>query len=131
MSNNSGSSKKVTLEDLDFDGISGGVETRTPTEQITVTPQVRGLETLPQRNDYTIPIPVGDRLVMKNLRDVSGDEFLAWALSVCPMFKNQRHDPDLYDGPRNIENRKDIVNGIAKFYCDIMIRRGYNINTLH
>lgn len=131
MSDNSGSSKKVTIEDLDFNGISGGVETRTPPEEIGSAPQVQGVGQLSHKHDYTLPIQVDNEIVMKNLRDVTGEEFLEWALSVYPMFKNQRHDPDLYDGVQNLDNRKQIVNGIAKFYHDILLRRGYNINTLH
>lgn len=130
--------KKLVVDDLDFGGISGGVEQKeTPVEQppqieTPSAPQLKGIGGhISQRNEYTLPIQTEKGWCLKNIRDVSGAEFLAWAEGVYPPLRTQRLDPDIYDGPSKSEHRKEVVNAIAKFYHDILLRRGYNANTLH
>lgn len=123
MSDKSGSNSAI--DDINFDGIFGGIE--------NAPAQVSPKEPVPasHKNDYNLPIKIGNQTIIKNLREVSGEEFLDWAESVYSPLRTQRLDPEHYDGPRNIDNRKEIVNAIAKFYNDILIRKGFDIKILH
>ena len=115
---------------LDFEDVSGGVEVKPAEVRVQKTP-VQPVTPVTHKHDYRLPIRVGDETVIMNLRDVDGDQFLAWAESVYAPLCTQRLDPDLYDGVANLDNRKVIVNAIAKFYEETLIRRGHNVNILN
>ena len=116
--------------ELDFGDVSGGVEVVVPEIKVSKVP-VKTSGPVTHKYDYMLPICVGDETVIMNLRDIDGDQFLIWAESVYAPLRTQRLDPELYDGVKNLENRKAVVNAISKFYEETLIRSGKNVNILN
>jgi len=115
---------------LDFDSLSGGVEEKKVSKKVkakaSTNPDITKI-----KNDYHIPVYSNGKYTMKNLSDVTGDEFLEWVHEVYPSSINRQTDPDRFDGASKLEAKKEAINFIASFYQEIMTRKGYKLETLH
>jgi hypothetical protein len=123
--------KKHTIDDLDFDSLSGGVEQKERSEPLAVAPSPI-TATLQNIHDMEEEFIYLDRDEGKGklikLKDATGVEFLEWVEYIYPPFKTQRIDPARFDGPDHFYSKKQIINSIGKFYEEAYLRKGINLN---
>lgn len=130
-------SKNLVIPEISFDDLSGGTETKTPgglsMPSEVVVPAVPStvepaapVEVKPSPGSgYFIPLDDGKGAwTLTPIEEVTGEQFLGWAANVYPQFRTQRLNPEAFDttNPKSVNNKKHIVNVIAKYYQDTFIR---------
>lgn len=116
--------KKLELDDLDFDSLSGGTQAveRAEVPLVSPTDTARAIEKR-ALEEYIVLQNEDGTLHVQELKDASGSDFLRWAESVYPPLATERANPARFDGPKNLFNKRQMVDAIERYYSDCWARK--------